>query len=187
MRRSLDLDMVLDGAERIIAAEGIDALSMRRLGAELNISFSGLYVYVSGRDDLLLGLIARKLSAIMPTLRATEGLASDHRLESIITTVIDMLRMEAVARTIGREIGGHLLDGHDRDPELLVEFRGLLTSSCIAWAKDRMDAHPAEIGSIVRGIILTTIYDSHLGTHDQETWRRIRERMLVALRSAATA
>lgn len=188
MRRSLDLTAVLDGAEHIIATDGIDALSMRRLGTDLNISFSGLYVYVPSRDAILLGLIARKLGPIMPDIRSAVAVSDPlTQLHQVSQITLDMLRAESVARIIGREIGSYLLDGHTRDPELLVEYRSVLRNVCQAWAQERAGTDPREIAAVIRGAIFTTMYDSEIGSYDDKTWSQIRDRVLTCLRSAATA
>ena len=52
-RSTLDRDTVVAVAIRILDAEGIDGLSMRRLGAELNVGATSLYWYVANKDELL--------------------------------------------------------------------------------------------------------------------------------------
>ena len=47
------LDQIADAAVRIADSEGIDALSMRRLAAELGAGTMTLYHYVRGKDEVL--------------------------------------------------------------------------------------------------------------------------------------
>lgn len=49
----LSLEAVVDAGLRILRAEGIDAVTMRRIGAELDTGAASLYVYVQNRQDLL--------------------------------------------------------------------------------------------------------------------------------------
>jgi AcrR family transcriptional regulator len=49
----LDRAQVVDKALEIVDAEGIDALSMRRLGRELGVEGPALYTYVRDKDELL--------------------------------------------------------------------------------------------------------------------------------------
>jgi AcrR family transcriptional regulator len=49
----LSIDAVVDAGLRVLRAEGIDAISMRRVGAELDTGAASLYVYVHNRQDLL--------------------------------------------------------------------------------------------------------------------------------------
>jgi AcrR family transcriptional regulator len=50
---------VLDAAEAILRREGIDALTMRRLGEELDSSPMALYRHVGSKDELLILLLDR--------------------------------------------------------------------------------------------------------------------------------
>ena len=56
-RSPLTRERVLEAAVRLADREGIDAVSMRRLGSELGIEAMSLYTHVRGKDDLLDGMI----------------------------------------------------------------------------------------------------------------------------------
>lgn len=49
----LSLDAVVAAGLRVLRAEGIDAVTMRRVAAELDTGPASLYVYVENRQDLL--------------------------------------------------------------------------------------------------------------------------------------
>jgi AcrR family transcriptional regulator len=49
----LSLDSVIHAGLRVLREEGIDAVTMRRVGAELDTGPASLYVYVRNRQDLL--------------------------------------------------------------------------------------------------------------------------------------
>jgi AcrR family transcriptional regulator len=49
----LSLDAVVEAGLGVLRAEGIDAVSMRRVAAELDTGPASLYVYVENRQDLL--------------------------------------------------------------------------------------------------------------------------------------
>jgi len=49
----LSLDAIIDAAVEIADAEGLDALSMRRIGQELGVGTMSLYRYVPGKEELL--------------------------------------------------------------------------------------------------------------------------------------
>lgn len=55
----LTLDRIVDAGVRIADAEGIDALSMRRVAAELGVGAMSLYRYVPGKAELLELMIDR--------------------------------------------------------------------------------------------------------------------------------
>ncbi len=56
-RSPLTRERVLKAAVRLADREGIDAVSMRRLGTELGIEAMSLYTHVRAKDDLLDGMI----------------------------------------------------------------------------------------------------------------------------------
>ena len=51
-RDPLTRAQIVEAALRVIDAEGVDALTVRRLGEELNTGSATLYWYVSGKDEL---------------------------------------------------------------------------------------------------------------------------------------
>jgi TetR/AcrR family tetracycline transcriptional repressor len=53
---------VVDAAAEIVAAEGYQALSMRRLGAECGVAPMTLYAHVGSKDELLQALMNRLLA-----------------------------------------------------------------------------------------------------------------------------
>lgn len=54
---TLGRDQVLREAVRLADAEGLDALTMRRLGRQLGAGTMSLYHYVANKDDLLDGMV----------------------------------------------------------------------------------------------------------------------------------
>jgi AcrR family transcriptional regulator len=56
-RARLSRDRVLRAAVRLADRDGIEALSMRRLGRELGVEAMSLYHHVAGKEDLLDGIV----------------------------------------------------------------------------------------------------------------------------------
>ena len=56
-RSTLTRERVLKAAVRLADREGLDAVSMRRLGTELGIEAMSLYTHVRDKDDLLDGML----------------------------------------------------------------------------------------------------------------------------------
>jgi AcrR family transcriptional regulator len=63
-RTTLTRARVVDAAVDLADREGIDAVSMRRLGLELGIEAMSLYTHVKGKDDLLAGMADAVVSQI---------------------------------------------------------------------------------------------------------------------------
>jgi AcrR family transcriptional regulator len=53
----LSADGILRAALRLVDAEGLDALTMRRLAAELGVATMSLYGHVPTKEDVLLGVV----------------------------------------------------------------------------------------------------------------------------------
>ncbi|HEX6166799.1 MAG TPA: TetR/AcrR family transcriptional regulator C-terminal domain-containing protein [Acidimicrobiales bacterium] len=56
-RRTLTRDRVLRAALDLVDREGVDALTMRRLGRDLGVEAMSLYGHVASKDDLIDGVV----------------------------------------------------------------------------------------------------------------------------------
>jgi AcrR family transcriptional regulator len=82
--RLLTLDEIVDGAAELVAADGFEALSMRRLANRLGVGAMTLYGYVRTKEELLGELANRILAGIeLPPAR----LAWDERVKRILRSV----------------------------------------------------------------------------------------------------
>jgi len=91
-RTPLSQDAIVEVALRILEAEGYDALSMRRVAAELNTGAASLYAHVANKDELLKLVIDRVfldvefpepdpdhwLDQLRDTLRQTRAILQAH-------------------------------------------------------------------------------------------------------------
>jgi AcrR family transcriptional regulator len=63
-RRPLSRELIIETAIAMVDAEGVQRLTMRRLGRQLDVEAMSLYRYVNGREDLLEGLVAHLVATI---------------------------------------------------------------------------------------------------------------------------
>jgi AcrR family transcriptional regulator len=63
-RATLTRQRVLEAAVSLADREGIDAVSMRRLGQELGVEAMSLYTHVSSKEDLLDGMVELVMSGV---------------------------------------------------------------------------------------------------------------------------
>ena len=63
-RQPLSRRRVLEAAVRFVDREGLEALSMRKLGAELNVEAMSLYNHVPNKDALLDGMVETFLGGL---------------------------------------------------------------------------------------------------------------------------
>ena len=84
----LSREAILEGALAVLEREGVDALSMRRLAAELDVGTMTLYGYFAGKRELLdalVDLVAAR--APMPVLRGSWR----QRITTVMTHLHDAL------------------------------------------------------------------------------------------------
>lgn len=79
-RAGLSRTQVLDAALALVDREGAGALTMRRLGVELDVEAMTLYHYVPNKDALLDGLVERLFAQALPF--ADENAEADTDAES---------------------------------------------------------------------------------------------------------
>jgi AcrR family transcriptional regulator len=68
-RRGLDRAQVVEAGARIADAEGLDAVTLARVAAELGVRSPSLYNHVAGRDGLLRGIAAQSTRELAAALR----------------------------------------------------------------------------------------------------------------------
>ena len=93
---------VLDAALSLVDRDGVAALSMRRLGAELGVEAMTLYHYLPNKDAVLDGLVERVMA------EAETGLADgpwDQALTSYARSLRATLLRHPGARSEERRVG----------------------------------------------------------------------------------
>lgn len=60
--RHLSRDAVIEAALRVVDSEGVDAVTMRRVGQELGTGAASLYAHVQDKDELLAGVFDHVLA-----------------------------------------------------------------------------------------------------------------------------
>ena len=63
-RRASRREEVLVAAMRLVAEEGLDALTIQRIAGAIGASVGGLYRYYDGKDALLTALQQRAIAAV---------------------------------------------------------------------------------------------------------------------------
>ena len=84
-KAGLDPDRMVEAALALVESEGPDALTMRRLAADLGVATTTIYWHVGGRDEVVAALIER-LSVRLGG-RAPRGSDPIERIESVAVLV----------------------------------------------------------------------------------------------------
>ena len=81
----------MDAAARTFSAEGYEGASMRRLARKANLSLSGVYHYVAGKEELLYWIQRNTFDSLLRGLRSSlEGVVGPR--ERLHTAVLNHLR-----------------------------------------------------------------------------------------------
>ena len=78
-RDPLNRERVLAAALKVADAEGIPAVTMRRVASELGVEAMSLYYHVPGKEPLLDGLVEAMLAEIEAAIRGQEIADQDWR------------------------------------------------------------------------------------------------------------
>ena len=144
-RARLDRDTILDAGLRLAAGGAADALSVRKLGAELGADPTAVYRHFRDKDALVEALLDRLLAEVVASLDPSANWRD--RLRHTAFTAVDVLvahpciGLEAGARSTGgpaeRDAIEAILDAfHEAglDDESAVRFYGVLTGYIVAFA-----------------------------------------------------
>jgi AcrR family transcriptional regulator len=112
-RALLDVEHVIDVALAILDAEGLDAVSFRRLSADLGVSHMTLYGYFDSKDALLEALVARTIA--VPANRQAPSAPWD---EVLFDAIADLHRV-----LVGRPGIAEILVSRELTGEWIAEAR----------------------------------------------------------------
>jgi TetR/AcrR family transcriptional regulator, tetracycline repressor protein len=83
--KKLEFDDAVNAALAVLDADGLDAVSFRRVGGELGVSHMTLYTYFASKEDLLNAMVARTLT--VPSFESAPGRAWDRRLADAVQEI----------------------------------------------------------------------------------------------------
>lgn len=86
--KKVSIDDIADAALELLAAEGLEAVSFRRIGAQLGVSHMTLYSYLDSKEALLDAMIGRALE--VPELQHPHGPWGDS-LREVLVEIHDTL------------------------------------------------------------------------------------------------
>jgi AcrR family transcriptional regulator len=136
--KSLRADEIAAGALAVLERDGLEALSMRSVAAELGVGTMSLYRYVTGREELE-GLIVERVLAAVELPRASRG-SWERRVGGLVERARDAIashpavvpllltHRHATASTVrwGEAVLAALGDAGFRGRDRVVAFRTLL-------------------------------------------------------------
>ena len=116
-RRPLSRDDILRAALKLADVDGIESLTMRKLGQNLGFGVMSLYNHVAGKDDVLDGILDLVLAESEPPSRAGNW---DMAITASAISVHDALRRHPWAATVLMAPAGHARPARWRYMEVLL-------------------------------------------------------------------
>lgn len=92
MRPALTRAAIVEEARRSIIAEGLDALSLRRIASALDVTAPALYAYVTDKGDLLRAVAEVELTALIERFEEIDEADPVARVEAYCRAYIDHAR-----------------------------------------------------------------------------------------------
>src|SRR5207244_6650430 len=90
-------------ARALIEVGGVDALSMRKLAAEVGVAPTAIYWHVGSREDLLNAVLDAMIADLPPI--AARGSDARKRLASVARSLRDQVRATTATQALAAELG----------------------------------------------------------------------------------
>ena len=98
-----DQDRIVAAARALIEGGGVEALSMRKLGAEVGVAPTAIYWHIGSREDLLNAVLDSMIADLPPV--AARGSSPRARLASVARSIRDQVRATTPAQQLAAELG----------------------------------------------------------------------------------
>ena len=163
-----DHERIVAAARALIEAGGVEALSMRKLAAEVGVAPTAIYWHVGSREDLL-NAVLDAMVADLPTI-AARGTTPRARLASVARSIRDQVRATTPTQQLAAELG--------RTAELSFPGQVALTREMQAAGVEGSDAAQAvrAVLFLVGGFILLEDNFAHRqpgSRTTQDLWRAL--------------
>jgi AcrR family transcriptional regulator len=96
-------DRIVAAARAIVEAGGLDALSMRKVAADVGVAPTAIYWHVGSRDDLLSAVLDEMIAELPPI--AVRGRTPHARLASVARSIRDQVRATTLTQALAAEVG----------------------------------------------------------------------------------
>jgi len=163
-----DRDEIVAAARTLVEAGGVEALSMRKLAADLGVAPTAIYWHVGGRDDVLNAVLDALIAELPPVV--ARGSTPKARLVSAARSLRDQVRATTLTQQVAEVV--------DRTAELSFPGQVALAREMEAAGLQGAEAAQAvrALLFLVGGFILREDNFSHRregGRTTQELWRRV--------------
>ena len=163
-----DHERIVAAARALIEAGGVEALSMRKLAADVGVAPTAIYWHVGSRLDLLNAVLDAMVADLPPI--AARGASARARLASVARSIRDQVRATTPTQQLAAELG--------RTAELSFPGQVALTREMQAAGVEGSDAAQAvrAVLFLVGGFILLEDNFAHRqpgSRTTQDLWRAL--------------
>jgi AcrR family transcriptional regulator len=89
MRQPLTREAIAKAARDILVAEGLHAVSLRRVASSLGVTAPALYAHVVDKRDLLQGIVEREIESLLQRFEAVPATDPIERLQEMACAYVD--------------------------------------------------------------------------------------------------
>jgi AcrR family transcriptional regulator len=98
-----DQERIVAAARALIETGGVEALSMRKLAAEVGVAPTAIYWHVGSREDLLNAVLDAMIADLPPVV--ARGGSPRARLASVARSIRDQVRSTTATQQLAAEVG----------------------------------------------------------------------------------
>ncbi|GHF75254.1 TetR family transcriptional regulator [Kitasatospora xanthocidica] len=139
-KKPITVERITDAALEVVATEGYDALTIRRVAAVLGTGPSSLYAHIVNKDDLDDLLIGRLYSEVV--LPAPDPAAWREQLVGVYTQIRDLyLEYPGVSRAALAMVPTHLETLRVGEGILAILLAGGVEPRTAGWARDALSLY----------------------------------------------
>jgi AcrR family transcriptional regulator len=196
-------EAILDAAERMFSAKGVDGVAVRDLARELGLTASSLYNHFPGKQALYEAVLERGLRPIVDLVAASWQETVE--AEMVSRTVTRLVAHLAQHPHLGRLLQRALIEDSDSVHALMVRWLAPLyqeglavvgqTAAASGWTPDEIPHLTLGIFGLVFAHFVNGATVQRYGTFDGdafapatlETQRRFLEKAIIRLLAARTA
>ncbi|HEY4454671.1 MAG TPA: TetR/AcrR family transcriptional regulator, partial [Pseudonocardiaceae bacterium] len=169
-RKPITVDRITDAALEVVATEGYDALTIRRVAAVLGTGPSSLYAHIVNKDDLDELLIGRLYAEVV--LPEPDPAAWRTQLSDVYTQIRDLyLKYPGVSRAALAVVSTDLETLRVGEGILAILLAGGIEPKTAGWARDALSLY-------VAGYALEQSLVQQRRRHDDQDWVLSREELL---------
>jgi AcrR family transcriptional regulator len=178
-RTPITVERVVDAALGLVAAEGFDALTMRRVAAALDTGVASLYAHVVNKadlDELLIGRLCREI-----VLPGPDPARWRDQVRDVCGQLRDQyLRYPGISRAALAMAPANLDTMRVGEGMLAILLAGDLDPATAAWASDAMTLY-------VAGYCLEASLVRARAGHEENEWVLSRTEMVNRIRALPSA